>query len=293
MAEPDGTGREPVLPESSMGQRRSHLQSNLARSRLSPRIADAEAEAQGVEGLPSHAAGEGQRAGDPRSAGLSVGVGLVRTRGLLLRTEGPHAPRDLCLLRDARFSRGERPFAEKARWGPTPGVGSPGPGPRRPNPLQGLRGTSAGSEKHFESERMVSERKRERGPDAPRGGRTSGTRCRVNRASPGRSQSADRECPEQASLRYRQCRIRGRGGGGRGFRGAATAFWNWKGWPRPSLVNVLSAAEVCTSERFKWQLLVLCSAAPQEVAGAGPSRRLPAEVPRKVFSALPHARTFA
>lgn len=137
------------------------------------------------------------------------------------------------------------------------------------------------------------QRKRERGPDAPRGGRTSGTRCQVNRASPGRSQSADRECPGQASLRYRQCRIRGRGGGGRGFRGAATAFWNWKGWPRPSLVNVLSAAEVCTSERFKWQLLVLCSAAPQEVAGAGPSRRLPAEVPRKVFSALPHARTFA
>lgn len=137
------------------------------------------------------------------------------------------------------------------------------------------------------------QRKRVRGPDAPRGGRTSGTRCRVNRASPGRSQSADRECPGQASLRYRQCRIRGRGGGGRGFRGAATAFWNWKGWPRPSLVNVLSAAEVCTSERFKWQLLVLCSAAPQEVAGAGPSRRLPAEVPRKVFSALPHARTFA
>lgn len=35
-------------------------------------------------------------------------------------------------------------------------MGSPGPGPRRPNPLQGLRGTSAGSEKHFESERMVS-----------------------------------------------------------------------------------------------------------------------------------------
>lgn len=109
-----------------------------------------------MEGLPSHAAGEGQRAGDPRSAGLSVGVGLVRTRGLLLRTEGPHAPRDLCLRRDARFSRGERPFAEKARWGPTLGVGSPGPGPRRPNSLQGLRGTLAGSEKHFESERMVS-----------------------------------------------------------------------------------------------------------------------------------------
>lgn len=140
VAEPDGTGREPVLPESSMGQCRSHLQSNLARSRLSPRIADAEAEAQGVEGLPSHAAGEGQRAGDPRSAGLSVGVGLVRTRGLLLRTEGPHAPRDLCLRQDARFSRGERPFAEKARWGPTPGVGSPGPGPRRPNPHRGSGG---------------------------------------------------------------------------------------------------------------------------------------------------------
>lgn len=275
-----------------MGQRRSHLQSNLARSRLSPRIADAEAEAQGVEGLPSHAAGEGQRAGDPRSAGLSVGMGLVRTRGLLLRTEGPHAPRDLCLLRDARFSRGERPFAEKARWGPTPGVGSPGPGPRRPNPLQGLRGTSAGSEKHFESERIVSTKTGTR-PRRP------AWRPNLGHAMPSeQSQSRqvtvpDRECPGQASLRYRQCRIRGRGGGGRGFRGAATAFWNSKGWPRPSLVNVLSAAEVCTSERFKWQLLVLCSAAPQEVAGAGPSRRLPAEVPRKVFSALPHARTFA
>lgn len=97
-----------------------------------------------MEGLPSHAAGEGQRAGDPRSAGLSVGMGLVHARGLLLRTEGPHAPRGLCLLRDARFSRGERPFAEKARWGPTLGVGSPGPGPRRPNPLAGAPGDVGG-----------------------------------------------------------------------------------------------------------------------------------------------------
>lgn len=86
----DGAGIEPVHPESSVGQRRSHLQSDLTRSRLSPRFTDAEA--------ASHTAGEGQRAGEPRPVGLSVGEGLVLLRTgakagrWATRTQGPVPP---------------------------------------------------------------------------------------------------------------------------------------------------------------------------------------------------------
>lgn len=110
---------EPVHPESSIGQRRSHPRSDLTRSRLSLRFTDAEAEAWGGERRAGHAASGGQRAGGPRSTRLSVGLGLVCTRvllpsGLLLGTEGPrpasrpHAPTDLCLLRDKRSVWGPR-----------------------------------------------------------------------------------------------------------------------------------------------------------------------------------------
>lgn len=77
-----------------------------------------------MEGLPSHAAGEGQRAGDPRSAGLSVGVGLVRTRGLLLRTGGHTCPGTCASCGTLGFPVGSDPLLRKQGgdqrpvWGP-------------------------------------------------------------------------------------------------------------------------------------------------------------------------------
>lgn len=221
-------------------------------------------------------------------------------------------------------------MAEEARWGQTLSVGPPGPGPRRPDPLAGARGTSVGSEKHFESERMVSERWKQRA--RPSEGECLGSLHPVGRhpavngneaptprieADPRTHEAERREpvteghrvchptdgkCPEQANPQIQKAPYpwSPRWGWGRGRLLAGTGL-PWGGdcsgtrqrWQRLSLANVLSAAEPRTSQMSRWSVSVLCFATLQGGQGLAPSRQGPMGARRQVFSTLQFARTFA